>query len=240
MPCWNIRTLTSGCQSLQQGPRSPSLSLYILLLQSLGHAYSTKRAAPALLPGPYAQWRWESVQNSTVSNSCRRALTVVWQSLVAGRIARWRTDENPSCVTISVGRSDLSAGFVRPASGRDPNAPQRSGLICECARETRARSARPWAFMAKCGNQRRQRGIVGSVLGCWGDLPRRNYGQETRRSTRRSGRSDRSRRRPGRDARAIDRGRAGGKLSGASRSGPECLGRAHGGRRAARQGGGPR
>ena len=49
-----------------------------------------------------------------------------------------------------------------------------------------------------------------------------------------------AKRRPSRGARAIDRGRAGGKLSGASRSGPQCLGGTHGGRRAARQGAGKR
>jgi hypothetical protein len=126
------------------------------------------RTAPALLPGPYAQWRWESVQNSTVSNSCRRALTVVGN--------RWLPGESPDGGRMRIRRasSDFGRqigsfrGFCHAASGRDRNAPQRSGLICECARETRARSARPWAFMANAGTNGGSAELLASGTGVLG------------------------------------------------------------------------
>jgi hypothetical protein len=162
---------------------------------------------------------------------------------------RWLPGESPDGGRMRIRRasSDFGRqigsfrGFCQTGLGkRSQCAPAQRPDLRVCARNPREIGA-PMGFH---GEMREPTAAARNcwlrVLGCWGDLPRRNYGQETRRSTRRSGRSDRSRRRPGRDARAIDRGRAGGKLSGASRSGPECLGGAHGGRRAARQGGGPR
>jgi hypothetical protein len=66
-----LETFTSGCHNLAaRSAQSFALSLYILLLQSLGHA-TPQSARPRALPPPYAQWRCSKQHGFTLAAAAR-------------------------------------------------------------------------------------------------------------------------------------------------------------------------